>query len=580
MLFTFAGLASAQEGERRVWQPVQDYFTIIAPEGEGRQKFTERVNPFVSYTSIGTDFGFLGPAEKEITWSPGQVCATLPPDPKGWAGMWHSLARLARLPEYGLDFMAPYGPEVQPGFQPKIVGVRVLASGQGTLKLEVKSTTQEVLWSAPFMVKSNNFTEQGAQLAAGTLRTAKLLNWTAEPGADLCVDSIGFDVAPPPVDFDMYVFAACYAKFSRCYCTATGLVRDRAHLEDEAFDSVPGTGFYCLATAAAASLEVVKPEYARATLRRAAEVVGKIPAPLGMLPHFVRRLPEGIRAHPGTEFSSVDTAIYYHSMLTAAQMLGETEVYARLLTAVRAIDFKALRLPTGHISHGLKPDGVTILQNGWREWGGETALVLMLQRIAVGRTAPELMDPTGKPYLGTGFIAEIQSLIYPQFDLPQPDAVTRINWRAARLALLAEQRDYFPRLLPDSRVAKFGLYGLSAGEGLFGVGYSVQGTQLPDQRLVHPHYLMMSACLEDDTGRIYGLLKQTESNGFFPPWGLPENIVAGGSEHLPMISSLNAGFEALGAYHLLMKSRARPDAIYTAAQASPELAEGVRVFYP
>ena len=48
---------------RTVWQTLHSYDTIVEPAHSGRQD-RHKVNPFLSYTKLGTDFGFGGPAEK------------------------------------------------------------------------------------------------------------------------------------------------------------------------------------------------------------------------------------------------------------------------------------------------------------------------------------------------------------------------------------------------------------------------------------------------------------------------------------------------------------------------------------
>ena len=55
----------------------------------------------------------------------------------------------------------------------------------------------------------------------------------------------------------------------------------------------------------------------------------------------------------------------------------------------------------------------------------------------------------------------------------------------------------------------------------------------------------------DDT---YKLLHDMEKRGLMPPWGLVENVKADLSEYSPMLGSLNAAFECLGAYHLCLES--------------------------
>lgn len=381
--------------------------------------------------------------------------------------------------------------------------------------------------------------------------------------------------------FAEWVLVASYAKASRCYSAETGFLRDRAHTEDGAFDSVPATGLFLLATAAAADCGVVEPEAARQILRRSWEAVSGLSGPSGLLPHFARRLEGAFGIHPGTEFSTVDTALFLHSTLLAAVMLGDTGVEAAVVEAMRAVDFGPLRTDDGYVSHGFRDDRVTRIPYIWRDWGGETALVLLLQRVSSLGALPPRMANTGRVHQGTGFIAEIQSLLFPDFDQAQPDAITGVDWRQSRQRLLVDQKNYFQHAqLPGGFSRRHGLYGLSAGEGAYGIGYHVGGADLPDQALLHPHYILMSAALEPDPAVPLAVLERMQSLDLFPPWGLVENFFADGTASLPLQAGLNATFEAVGAYHLLARVDGRPNAIYRAAETQPVLREAMSLFYP
>jgi len=247
---------------------------------------------------------------------------------------------------------------------------------------------------------------------------------------------------------------------------------------------------------------------------------------------------------------------------------------------MRAIDFKGLTLADGSISHGLKDDGRTLLPHGWKDWGGETALVLLQRRISSDAPATQVMSNTGHPWQGTGFISEIQSLFHPDFDSSTPDAVSKVNWLAARRAMLSAQKTYFPRTLPESLAARQGWYGLSAGEGAYGTTYDVNGVDIPKQSLIHPHYMLMTTTTEPEPATTYRLLGDLEKSGYLTPWGLVENISADGSRYLPMISALNAAFETLGAYHLMAKTLKQENVIYKASQDLPEVRAAMKLFYP
>ena len=149
-----------------------------------------------------------------------------------------------------------------------------------------------------------------------------------------------------------------------------------------------------------------------------------------------------------------------------------------------------------------------------------------------------------------------------------------------RREMLAAQRNVIQRTWPESLATKMGLYGLSAGEGEDGNHYHVGGTDLPNQRLLHPHYVLMSAALAQRPAEVYALLERMEKAGFFPPWGMVENVTVTGSSYLPMNGALNAAFETLGAYHLLAKHRGLPDAVHEASRQVPELRHAIEVFYP
>lgn len=571
-------------GDQKVhksWQPVQEYLTIVTPSGAGRQSREHTVNPFLSYTHLGTDFGFVGPAAEHIGWTPGMVWVQLPEEPDGWAGMWHSLERLGRLPGATLDFTRVYPEWIRPAFQPRVTAVRVRVKGHGDLKLEIKGPDQETLWQHVFRVRAGELTALEQPLPPESLRRAKWLNWIAEPGADLLIDSLGFEVEEPAVSPAERLFAVSYAKASRCFSPETGLVRDRAQIEDGAFDSLPATGLFLLATAAAADLGVVDRAFARAALERSLATAAELRGPYGLLPHFARRTEGRYHIHPGTEYSTVDTAIYYHGALLAARVLREEALERRVLEAMRAVDFAPLRDEEGYVTHGFKDDGVTRLVYRWRDWGGETALVLLLQALASNGALPARMAPDGRVHQGTGFIAEIQSLFFPDFSQSRPDALTGVDWLASRRRLYQDQQNYFRLAQPPEGFArKHGLFGLSAGEGAFGIGYHVGGCDLPEQTLIHPHYMVMAACLEPEPAEALARFARLEALQLLPPWGLVENVFADGSEHLPLIAGLNAGFEAVGAYHFLQHVQGGTNAIYEAALTSPELRRAMRIFYP
>lgn len=582
VLFGMLVSSSGQTAPRLVWQPVQEYFIHHEPGKEAMPiSGTRRLNSFTAYTHLGTDFGFMGPAEHDIEWVRDEVLPHLGQEPDAWAGMWHSLAGLAREPQKTLNFTAAWPELIQPKYQPRISSIRLDASGHGRIRLEIKSDSQEMLWSVALSVPETPGSVRVFPVSPITCQKAKLINWIAEPGSEITVDGLFLGVEAPDVPFDEYVTAASYAKLARCFDADSGFVKDRAHLEDGAFESLASTGMFALATVAVSQppLEIVSREQAQKTLNQIYQAVKALDRPLGVLPHFVRRTAMAYAIHPGTEYSTVDTAIFYHSLLLGAEMLQDSTLKSEVVSAVDQIDFDKLRLASGVITHGIQDDGRTLLTHGWKDWGGETALVMMLQNMVNENAPRHKMERPGQAWQGSGFIPELQSLFYPDFETDVPDDLDGVKWSMARHRMLDAQRDYVKRTWPGTMAAKLGLYGLSAGEGPAGNSYYVGGVDLPDQAILHPHYILMSAALTEPPVT-YALLRRLEKVHIFPPWGMAETVPVNCSGYLPMNGSLNAGFEALGAYHLFAKSRGVANAIYSASRHSEELRRASQLFFP
>ena len=562
----------------RARQPVQEYFNVYSPTGAGRQKIEMTVNPFLAYTHLGTDFGFIGSGKDAIGWEPGIVCASMPSDQ--WGGMWHSLAGVADDKDDVLDFRACYPDFIEQKYQPKIVGLELRARGRGMVKLEIKTCRETTRWIKHLSIDSHDLRTFASPVDPSTIECAKYFNWVAEGGADVCIDALSFIVETPAVPYDEYVFLASYAKLARCFNERNGFVKDRAHSREGYFENVPACGLFALCTAVASNMGVVAPERAHKIIEKTRVAVSALDSARGLLPHFVKENADhSYRILPGTEFSVVDTSLYYHAMLLAARVLKDGAMEKKLSDAVRKIEFGDLVDTTGFIKHGLREDGTTPLPFVWRDWSGETALVQAMNAMT-SKPVPPHMDDSGHFYQGTGFLAEIQSAFYPDFDSAEPDALTKQNWLGARKTLFDRQKAYFPQTQPASLAAKDGFYGLSAGEARYGMGYSVGGVDMPNQHLIHPHYVLMSAGLEKEPSTVYALLRKMEDHALFPPWGMVEQFSSDTLEYLPMQGALNAAFECLGAAHLLSRNRKTTDVIYEASRACPLLRKGAAVFYP
>jgi hypothetical protein len=555
-------------------QPVEEYFAPFEPDPKERQP---GLPPRERITHLGTDFGPMGPARHRVVWKDGQACADL--RDARWAGIWHSLAGLARESESSLDFQHCYPAWIAASRQPRCTGVILRLSGHGSFKVEIKAADQKVLWSWKQAIDAAAARDFTLDCPPETLRAAKFLNWVAEPGSDFAVDRVALRLEFPSMPFPDRVFLIGYAKLARCYDPKVGIVKNRAHWPTGSFDAVPASGLFALATAVASTRGVAERPFAEKVLHDIHRTMSVVPRADGWLPHFISRDPSGrYTIHPGTEYSTVDTSLYYHGMILSAQILGDKPMLAHLEREVKSLRFDGLRGADGWINHGFRADGETLLRGDWNGWGGETALTLLLERMALGDRAALKMALDGHVHNGVGFIGEIQSLFYPQFDQPRPDAVSGIDWRASRLALLAEQQAYYPTHEPQSAAAKLGLYGLSAGEGFRGRGYVANGTRKVRADLIHPHYVLLAGRWQP--AKTYELLGKMEANGLLPPWGLVENVKPDLGEYLPMLGSLNAAFECLGAHHIWARHSGQPDVIDAAARDCPLTAAAIRGFYP
>ena len=557
---------------QRTWQPVTDY--SISFPGD-RPNAAPSINPFDNFTHLGTDFGWMGPGQARLDARAGTIRTKAEGE---WTGAWHSLAGLAIETQRTFDptdLTGLGGPE---SARAPALAVTVDARGKGELRVELADAGKMVRWSHTMMLSPGERTRHRFEIPTKDLGLLKFINWVAEPGCAAEVSSIGFEVARPSMSDEEWLLRVSLGKLRRCHDAESGLTRDRAHLPAGAFDSVSATGLHALASAAAAAEGILDRELVASEIRRSTRALLSMPRAAGFLPHFTRRNPSGLpEIHPGTEFSTIDTAIALQSLILAAGVLGLPDVTDAATTLISDLDFDLASDPAGWIGHGFAQDGTTPLASQWRDWGGETALVLALEAMVPNRSPRGKMEPGGEVFRGVAFIAEIQSLFYPEFDRETPDAISGNNWPAARRSLLEKQRRYPLQHWPESPAARSGIFGLSGGEsGMPGDGYAANGTELPAIRWLHPHAMVMGLALSGRTSFSEGIRHLSQSGLLFPH-GLPENIEIGLKLHNPMQGSLNAGFESLAAYHGWR--RGTSDHIDDACRREPLMRAGIRRFW-
>ena len=561
---------AAQDG---VWQPVTDY--SISFPGD-RPDAAPPINPFENFTHFGTDFGWMGPGQARIDARSGVIRTK----PNGeWTGAWHSLAGLALEANRMFDPTDVTGLGGPPEKRATVLEVIVEARGSGQLRVELADSGKMIRWAEAMVLVPGQKTKHRFKVNAGALGPLKFINWVAEPGCAVEISSIGFGVSKPAMSHEEWLFRISMGKLRRCHDADWGLTRDRAHTPTGVFDSISSSGLHALASAAAVKEGVLEKDKVADEIRRTTQVVLGMPRAAGFFPHFARRSVDGVpEIHPGTEYSTVDTAIALHSLRLAAGILDLQDVSAAIGQAVSELNFDLVSDSEGWISHGFSQDGTTPLGSQWRDWGGETALVLALEAMVNGRPPRGRMEAGGKVFRGVGFITEIEGLFYPDFDRNDPDQVTGAIWPAARRELFERQARYVVEQWPDSAAARGGIFGLSGGEaGMPGVGYSANGVDVPEIRWLHPHAMVMGLSLSSKSDLPLGI-DRLEKAGLLFPQGLPENVEIGLVLHNPMQGSLNAGFEALAAYHGWR--RGNNDVIDDASFRDSMLRAGIRRFWP
>lgn len=567
-------LASPCSAGERVWQPIIDY-TISFP-GD-RPDAAPMINPFENFTHFASDFGWMGPGEGRIDSKGGIIRVK----PKGdWTGAWHSLAGLASQGKRTFDPSDLTGLGGDPA---KRCGIRELvmnASGHGTLRLELADVNRKVVWKKSLTLDGDKTTSHSFPIDPQITGRLKFMNWIAEPGCELRLSSIGFIAERPEMTPEEWVFRTSLGKIRRCHDRDSGLTRDRGHLPAGRFDSLASTGMQALASALGASEGMLERENISKEIANTLAALRGLRTASGFFPHFVHRKDDGSNAIvPGTEFSTVDTAIALQSLLLATRVLGLTEMNSEVAAMIARIDFDAVTDPGDWVGHGFQEDGETRLEASWRDWGGETALVLALEAMIPGRETRGKMIPSGETYRGVGFIGEIQSLFYPDFDNPEPDLVSGISWPRIRKKLLKAQMAYPKDNWPESPAAQSGIFGLSAGEsGMPGAGYTANGTDVMGVHWMHPHYMLMGLALSGADIYPKGL-RDLDSRQFLYPLGLPENIEAGLRLHNPMQGSLNASFEALAAYHGWKKRNSPANLLDKASNNDPLMRKAASRFY-
>jgi hypothetical protein len=556
-----------------VWQPVMDY-PLSFPKDHGEKRAT--INPFENFTHLGTDFGLMGPGEDRVESKGGPVKVKAGAE---WTGFWHSLAGLA-LDDRHMDLTDVTSLLGPPSTRSPVRAVTLNIRGTGDVRLELADLERKPVWERKIPLNPGLQPRLRYELQPAELGRVKFINLIVEPGAEVEITSLGFEVERPDVPLEEWMFRVSLGKLRRCHDAGSGLTRDRSHVPAGVFDSVASTGMHALASAAAAAEGLLDREKVSEEIRHTTAVVLSLPRASGFLPHFTFRREDGSPwIHPGTEYSTVDTAIALVSLRLAAAILNLVDVSDALDAGINGLDFDGVTDKEGWVSHGLAEDGKTPLVGKWRDWGGETALVLALEAMIENRMPQARMEATGNVFRGVAFIMEIQSLFFPDFDRKDPDLVVGSVWPKQRQELLQRQISYMKEQWPDSPATKAGIFGLSAGEaGMPGTGYTANGPDVPGIRWLHPHAMVMGLALSG--GNSFGPgVERLERAGLLFPQGLPENVEISLILHNPMQGSLNAAFEAISSYHGWRRGKPGANVIDQACMTDALMRKGAERFF-
>ena len=192
-------------------------------------------------------------------------------------------------------------PLVRAEYQPSCVGATIRAKGAGALRLELKSADGSVLWWAtqtlPWATTGRSCTSPGTRRS---LRKVKSLHWTAEPWS---AGALGLSQSEHPdarTAVRRGALLALLRQAGPALLSGAGMVRERAPRPAGQRDSIAATGLFCLATAVACRVGLVKQAQAEQILHKVHATVSEIQRANGLLPATVSRQGGKYTVHEGS----------------------------------------------------------------------------------------------------------------------------------------------------------------------------------------------------------------------------------------------------------------------------------------
>ncbi len=447
---------------------------------------------------------------------------------------------------------ALFHPMIKAAYQPVLVGVDVVVS-----KVESPAGRSDL----SFRIELKGFDSNGAEvprrtvgvvgrstLLAGpfprtfsmdvdpaTLGTVGMVTWIldrTQTGDAIAVDQVRLRVQmqTPTLDPKLEAFVWSFAMALNNYDDATGMAGDRANFPKTDFENVTASCALAKLIAEGIALGVVdETQGKKAIMKIANTMLTIVPrGPAGIWPHFTRN--GGTERIPDVEWSSGDTAYAALDLLVTLQAIGDPAgQIPGVLAFLRGINWRALKLPDGSISHGYTPAG-TLLPYGWRGFGAETVGVLLACLIGGGDLG--IMDayPTDN---GSGFILNAQyPILFTGRDRWGND------WDALRRAEAATQVGWYKNAAhANATFAAWGFFGLSAGEcpegwnttntqtvmyQAYGIGGRYSAPNDGSNSVCVLHYSGMIASIE--TAAALNMWTQAVARGYVSPLNNMESI--------------------------------------------------------
>jgi hypothetical protein len=522
-----------------VYDVAIDDYEVLPAQGQSQQ--------FVTVNRLGGDRGIIGSA---VQFGRGFVDVTA-----GGSGVFSSLSHLGteQLP---LNLQALLPSQIAPGFQYRATAVTAeILSGTGTFRMELKDASNNIIWS-------NNTALTGGQMSLRiplptNLGLAQFFNWLVTgAGSSVRVSRVGLEVTGPRIG-KLEGFLWPYATLLGNFDPSSGLVRDSSHIRAGEFDGINGTGALAGATALAQRLGIVSTAAAQQIVSSIASRLISLQTTAshnGVLAHFVRKSGQNFVIVPGTEYSSIDSSIALVYTLLASQSLGLSTT--ALEQAIENVNWAALILPDGTVSHGYQSNGVRLTQ-GWDYFGTESLFVAFAYAAATGAlpAIPGINVANPMTWNGSGFIDEMLWTAIPSVgkDSYGPD------WDIYRTTASTRQIAHYQ----NSPAPAFGASAAEApipsqvpiGQGIYqayGVGNnSTDGSGVFLAPVVAPHQAGLTWSLfPGDSTRMFDHLVQS---GLLTPLNVVETMVtqtwSGQVEHHwnSLKGSWNLGLWSLGA---------------------------------